>query len=574
MQTVSMRGMTVWNVAPRDPGAEATLVRELGTTPALAAALVARGVTDPGMAEKILTPDLGQLHSPWKLPDIRPAVDALGWARENRHGIFVHGDYDVDGVTSAALFTRFLRRVGCQVTAHVPHRVREGYGIHQSAVDSAVASGAKVFLTCDCGTGAVEQVRAAREAGMRVIVTDHHQAPSAIPEAEAVVNPQRSGHDYPWKELSGVGVAMKVAAAFAEEIGAPVDKFYRAYLDFAALGTIADLMPLLDENRVIASLGLERLGATQKAGLRALIEVSGLGAEPRINARHVGFVLGPRINAVGRIAEPESALNLLLSDDREASLELARHLESVNEQRKEEQRTAVEQAVELVDAQVEEPGPIVVAISPDWHSGIVGLVAGRLLERYRRPAFAARVEDGFVKGSARSIPGFDVGQALHSMRDMLVSGGGHALAAGFTVAEESFPKFVEELTRMAGELLGEEDFVPTLRLDGCLSAAEAAPENGADLERLEPFGQSWPKPIFGVQGLKLLGMRRTSNPAHARATFDTGAGVVTAIAFGQADHIESLGAGTPVSAAVEFDQNSYNGTVSWRWIVKDVSSAS
>lgn len=563
-----------WRAPERDAAAEARLQQELGLPPALAASLVARGHSEPADADRFLRPDTSQLHSPWSLPDIRAAVDVLAWARESRARVYVHGDYDVDGITSTALFTRFLRKIGVEVAAHVPHRLREGYGIHESSIHEAREFGAQVFLTCDCGIGAVEQVKAARAASMKVVVTDHHQAPDQIPDAQAVVNPQRGGHDYPWKELSGVGVALKVAAALAEEIGAPVDKFYRAYLDLAALGTIADLMPLCDENRVIASLGLERLRETQKPGLRALIAVAGLASEPKITARHVGFVLGPRINAVGRIEEPEAALRLLLSDESEECARLAQHLDAVNERRKEEQRAAVESAVAEVESQEGELGPIVFVASEEWHTGLVGLIAGRLVERFRRPAFAARIEDGLVKGSARSLPGFDVGRTLQALRPLLVSGGGHELAAGFTLEQSRVQEFQSALAAAAQSAFELGAFIPTVSVEAWLKPDEAAPEIGRELALLEPFGQGNPKPLYAVRGVHVLGWRRTSNPDHCRLTLDCGGRTVSAMAFGLADTVSKLGDGATIDAAVEFDEDTYNGNSGWRWIVRHIKAGS
>lgn len=564
----------VWKYLARDPEAEDVLCDQLGIPKIVAAVLVSRGITEPEAAYRFLNPDLGHLHSPWLLPDMRAAVDTLAWARENHAPIFVHGDYDVDGVTSTSLFTRFLRKIGCEVIPHVPNRVTEGYGIHPDSILRAHEKGAKVLLTCDCGSGAYEPVRAARELGMRVVVTDHHQIEDRMPDAHAVVNPQRSGHDYPWKELAGVGVALKVGAALAEEIGAPVEKYYRAYLDFAALGTIADLMPLLDENRVIAALGLERMGDTQKLGIKALKQVAGLTSGEPVTARHVGFMLGPRINAAGRIDDPTVALRLLTSESDEECTELATYLDNVNEKRKEEQRGAVEEAVEAALEEGQGKRPIVFVTSPDWHQGIVGLVAGRLLEQFRRPAFAASIHNGVARGSARSLPGFDVGSALRGLGHILESGGGHELAAGFTVQTDRLEELRAGLEAKAAEQLTEEDYAPKISLTAVLRAEEASPEFGDAMQALEPFGQGNPKPVFGVTGLKFAGSRPTSKPEHAWATLMIGNQPVRSIAFGQAVALSSIPANSDVEAAVEIDADNYRGERTYKWIVRDVKVVS
>jgi single-stranded-DNA-specific exonuclease len=298
-----------WIVADRKPEAEQAIRERLGTRPLLGAVLAARGFGADETTEAFLDPGLERLHEPRLLPDFEPAMREILGAKERGETIFVHGDYDVDGISSTALFSRFLTAIECKVITHVPHRTREGYGIHASAVDAAAASGAKLFLTCDCGVSAFEQVDRAKEAGMRVVVTDHHTIGATLPRAEAVVNPHRSDSDYPFQDLSGSGVVLKLCAGIAEALGLPLEKFYRAYLDLAVLGTVADVMPLLGENRVIAKHGLKSLGETKKEGLKALIAEAGLAdrAGEGFRARDIGFGLGPRLNAAGRIDDARAA---------------------------------------------------------------------------------------------------------------------------------------------------------------------------------------------------------------------------------------------------------------------------
>ncbi|MES1227275.1 MAG: DHH family phosphoesterase, partial [Armatimonadota bacterium] len=293
---------------------------ELGLSEVLAQALVARGLTDVSEVEKFLNPSVDQFHDPRLLPDYDQAVKAILNAKETGQQIYVHGDYDVDGVTSTALFTRFLKRIGCKVVPHVPHRLREGYGIHLDAVRWAKEQGSEVFLTCDCGVKAHEQIEAVREAGMVAVVTDHHAIGETLPEAVAVVNPHRTDSKYPFSELSGVGVVFKLCAGITQELGLDVNKFYRAYLDLAVLGTVADVMPLIGENRVITALGLQQLQYTRKEGLKALISVSQLNDVPKFSSRDIGYRLGPRINAVGRIDDPTVALDLLLTEDQDEAM--------------------------------------------------------------------------------------------------------------------------------------------------------------------------------------------------------------------------------------------------------------
>ncbi|HEY0866260.1 MAG TPA: single-stranded-DNA-specific exonuclease RecJ, partial [Fimbriimonas sp.] len=422
--------MARWVIDERNREAEARLVKELGISSLVAAVLAQRGITEPADADRFLHPRLDDLHSPASLPDYQSAISAILGAKERKELIYVHGDYDVDGITSASIFTRFLRAIGCEVKVHVPHRMKEGYGIHLTAVDDAISAGAKLFLTCDCGSGALEQIEKAREAGMTVVVTDHHSIGECFPNAHAFVNPHRTDSNYPFAELSGAGVAFKICEGITQEIGFKLDSFYRAYLDLAALGTIADVMPLRGENRIIARFGLERLADTKKAGLQALKEVAGLEAGKPVRAYHVGFVLGPRLNATGRIDDAATALKLLMTTDANEARSLALQIEQFNIARRAEQDRIIEEAVQMVVETQSHLKNVIVVSNPGWHTGLVGIVAGRLVDMFHRPVFVLNEgEDGRCKGSARTIPGFDLADAIRSFPD-LMEGGGHAMAAG------------------------------------------------------------------------------------------------------------------------------------------------
>ena len=382
----------------------------LSVTPLVAQILLRRGIADATAAEAFLNPSYDHFHDPRLLPDYHAAVKEILGARERGETIAVHGDYDVDGVTSAALFTRYLRRIGCTVAPHVPHRVTEGYGIHLDAVEWARKQGAKLFLTCDCGISAHEQIEAIKVAGMVPVVTDHHSVKDTLPGAAAVVNPHRADSVYPFSELSGVGVVLKLCAGITEELGHKAKDFYRAFLDLATLGTVADVMPLVGENRTIVSLGLPALAQSRKIGIQALLETCDLLSANRITARDIGYRIGPRINAAGRIDDSALALELLLTEDRVRARELAMQIEQINADRREQQIKACEEAREMVVATEADRFNVIVVASPDWHPGLVGIVAGKLVDAFRRPAFVGSVnQHGIAKTSARSIPGFDLG---------------------------------------------------------------------------------------------------------------------------------------------------------------------
>ena len=499
----------------RNEIAERKLQRELGIPALVAAVLVSRGVTELEEAHRFLHPSLDELGDPRKLPDYDEAERIILGAKERDELIFIHGDYDTDGVTSAALFKRYLETIGCRVHAHVPHRMKEGYGIHMDAVYRAKELGASVFLTCDCGISAHEQVEAAREAGMTVVVTDHHTVPPTLPEAAALVNPHRSESNYPFRDLSGVGVAFRVAEGLTRSLGMPVDKFRRAFLDLTVLGTIADVMPLVGENRIIARHGLEMLAQTRKEGLLALMKEANLmdrAATGAMQANDVGFAIGPRLNATGRIDDAARALQLLISKDPLECAKLAQEIEALNKARKEQQDEAIKHAMEMVDAmKLEDLAAIVVGHS-SWHPGIIGLVAGKVREKYNRPAFVMsyNVETRDAKGSARSIPGFNLADCLRNFPD-LVQGGGHAMAAGFSTSVDKVEQVKKAFNAYAKKLLTAEDFVPVVEVSALMEGKDVSFDAVEQLQLLAPFGMANPTPVFASEKARVHMIKPTRN---------------------------------------------------------------
>lgn len=557
----------LWLIQDRDPNAEARLQRELGVTPLLAAILVARGLVEPEEADRFLHPQLDHLHPPTLLPDYEAARNEILGARERGDLIFVHGDYDVDGVTSATIFDRFLSKIGCRVKTHVPHRMKEGYGIHASAVEAARAEGASLFLTCDCGISAFEQVEAAREAGMRVVVTDHHTVLDQLPSAQAVVNPHRRDSAYPWAELSGAGVAFKLCAGLTAEIDMPIDMYYKNFLDLAALGTIADVMPLLDENRIIARFGLQRLTETTKPGLVALKRVSDIGGA--VNAHDVSFGLGPRINAAGRIDDAALAFELLLSTDPARAMVLAQKVDAINKARRAEQDRITEEAVRMVEEQGQDRRNVILIGHSSWHAGIVGIVAGKLVDRFRRPAFVATVtEDGRGKASARSIAKFDLAQALQAMAPSMV-GGGHAMAAGCAFDYNQIEAIGLALHEYAGQFLSEEDFRITHEADLVVDPAEVTYAALEELSLMEPYGAANPGPLLVARGLTLESLKPTRKPEHVMVTLGDGARRISAMAFGLGARLEGVVPGAVADVLFNPCLDEYLGETRLKWHIRD-----
>jgi single-stranded-DNA-specific exonuclease len=563
-----------WIVGPRDHEAEAKLRKELGVPSIVAAVLVQRGICDPAEAEKFLNPSLDDLHPPDALPDYAKAKEAILGARERKDLIFVHGDYDVDGVTSAALLNRFLSKIGCEVHTHVPHRMREGYGIHRSAVEAAKALGARLFLTCDCGVSAHEQVEIAKEAGMRVVVTDHHTVGSTLPDADAVVNPHRLDSTYPFPEISGAGVAFKLCLGLTDELGIDRANYFRAYLDLAALGTIADVMPLRDENRIIARHGLARLAETKKVGLLALMREAKLTLEAGkpLRSYHVGYVLGPRLNAAGRLDDADLALQLLIENDGAKASDYARRIEEVNAERKAEQLRIIDEATEMVLSKGGHERNVILVGKPGWHSGIVGIVAGRLVDTFHRPCFVVTIDpkSGICKGSARTIPNFHLADAIRAHPDLFLSGGGHAMAAGCSFRYEDFDRVADALHTYAGTVLTPEDMVPTVYADMEVEAGEVTLAAAEALSRLEPFGCENPEPVFVARGVSFAQVLPTKNPAHVRLTLRQGTGsAVPGIAFGIGERISRTGAGATADLLFQPNVDEWRGMRQLKWQVKD-----
>lgn len=556
-----------WIVAPRHEETEALFCQELGIRPLVARVMANRGFTDSEAVHKFLHPSLSHLHDPRLLPDYRQAADAILGARERKEKIFIHGDYDVDGITSAALLSRFLTRIGCDVTTHVPHRIKEGYGIHQSAVENAVKSGAKLFLTCDCGGGAFEQIKNARAAGMSVVVTDHHSIGHGHPEAHAFVNPHRADSQYPFTELCGVGVAFKLCEGLTEELNYPKDGYYRAYLDLVALGTIADVMPLIGENRVLAKFGLQCIGETKKPGLQALLR----HAETKlpVTSRDVGYGLGPRLNASGRIDDAIYSLELMMVTDEVRAEALATQIEGKNRERKAEQQRAFEEATAIVlETKLNERSIIVVRQS-HWHAGVIGLVANKLVDAFGRPAFVFTCDDqGNWKGSARTIPNFNLSDAIVAHSE-LMHGGGHAMAAGCTVASDRFEEMQGALENYASQLLKPEDFCLATVVDAEVEPGEVTLTAIEELDSLQPFGAGNEEPVVLTKGVKLTKVAATRKPEHVMPQFFTDAGLVRATAFNMGERFRGELVGSKLDLVYKPVINEWNGSRSIRWGILD-----
>jgi single-stranded-DNA-specific exonuclease len=533
---------TEWAPHPRRDAARARrLAVELDLPLAAAEVLVNRGVGDPEGARRFLEPSLEDLHDPWLLRDLDRAVERLERALGGGESIFLHGDYDVDGITSAFLLASVLRGLGGKVTVRIPKRTG-GFGLSPAAVEAArTRHGCSLVVTVDCGVTQTQAVEYARSVGLDTIITDHHAPPAVLPPALAIVDPWREGCVYPFKALAGVGVAYKLAEALLGRRGR-LDEA-RGYLDVVALGTIADVVPLDGENRVLAHLGLERLNHTDRVGLQALMEVAGLAGR-KVGSGHVAFVLAPRINAAGRMGDGADALLLLKARDRGEALALAQSLEEDNQRRRRFDEEVLEQASRRVVSELGWPECSSILLSSDeWHKGVIGIVASRLVDRFRRPAVLVSFKgdgqgggDDLGRGSGRSIEGVHLSEVLSECGDLLEAHGGHALAAGFSVRRDRLPELRRRLEQSVARRLSPGALQPRLVYDAEVRLADCDLRLAECLARMEPYGRLGnPEPVFRADDLEVLAATTAAQGRHLKLRVRDGSGVAEVIGFGMGE---------------------------------------
>ena len=539
------------------PDRVAALASSLGVPPALASLLVQRGFEDVASAKQFLRPAIESLANPETLADLARAADLVADAVRAGRTILIHGDYDVDGQCAAALLTRALRVAGAHVVPMVPHRMKDGYDFGASGLDAALQHGAALILTCDCGILAHATVAAAKAAGLQVVVTDHHLPGASLPPADAVVDPQRADDTSGLGMLCGTGIAFKLVQALVPRLGLPVNLPLHL-LDFVALATVADVVPLVGENRVLVRHGLKVLQQSRWAGLRALIAAAGLEGK-EIKAGALGFILGPRLNAVGRVADANDGLRLLLTDDPDEARALAAHCEQCNTERQALDKRMLDEALAQVEAMAELPNALVLA-GDGWHPGVVGIVASRVVERTGRPAFLLALDGERGRGSGRSIDAFDLHHALQQCSDLLVRWGGHRMAAGLTIERDQIDAFRARFVAVAEAALRPDDLGPEQRVDLELSLGELTPEFERLCRHLEPCGMGNPGPVFAVRGVRVQ-KRTVVGAGHLKCRLGDEQHSLEAIGWGMADRYPWLGSG-PVDAAFRLELNSFRGSTS------------
>jgi single-stranded-DNA-specific exonuclease len=560
---------------PRDPAPADFIAAMRGYPPLVAELLYQRGLRDQRSAEAFLAVDYKRdIHDPFLLKGMDAAARRVAAAIAEGDPIAVYGDFDTDGVTAVTLLMQAVAAMGGDIRPYIPHRMREGYGLNTEAVDQLAAEGVRVLITVDCGISNVREVAHAQARGLDVIVTDHHTPPAVLPDAHALVNPKQLGCEYPFKQLVGVGIAYKLVQALVR-LGVKMPLRSRDLLDVVALGTVTDMGPLVGENRVLVRAGLDSINATQRPGLRALIVAAGL-VQGKITSSDISFMLGPRLNAAGRIDDAVLAYKLLLADDFTTAQQLAADLNQANRQRQELTREVQKAARDQIDALGKQDNRIVILDGAGYPAGVVGLVAAKLVEEIGRPVLLLERGEVTSRGSARSVPGFNIIDALATCEDLFVRYGGHSAAAGFTIANERLDELEERLLRYAEAHLPEDLLSPALEIDAEVPLGALTWELQDQLLALEPFGQANPQPVLMSRRVHVAGAwARGVEGQHLKLRLDDGQGGPTheAIAFRLGNLVGYFERYPWLDIAYTFGVNEWNGNRTLQLNIKDLRRA-
>ena len=551
----------VWSVKKYDKEKINELVMKYNISEMLAKLILAREIEDVDM---FLNGTLEDLKDPYKMKDMEKFVERINKAKENNEKICIYGDYDVDGITSITVMYKFLKKLGLNVIYYLPDRLMEGYGVNTGALDKIKNEGVKLVITVDCGITAVEEVNYAKSIGLDMCITDHHECADKLPEAVCIVNPKQKD-DETFSMLAGVGVAFKCITALAQKYNMPKDSYLK-YLDIVAVGTISDIVPLVDENRIISKYGLEMMKETKNLGLKSLLNIINFKS---IDSTMVSFGMAPRINACGRMGHQEEALNLLLSKEENEVKELTQKINEYNKTRQEIEKNIYNEAVEQIEKEGLDTQNTIVVSGKGWHHGVIGIVSSKITELYFKPSILLCEEDGECKGSGRSIPGFDLHEALMECNDTIDKFGGHAMAVGINIKKEKVEEFKEEFEKIAKEKEVDK-IIPILNLDAEIKLDDVNKEMVDSLKELEPFGEANKMPIFAFRNLKIDSIRSLSEGKHLRLSVKDNKNIINAIGFNMGVLADTYRIGDRVDIAGNLEINSFNGVDSIQINIKDI----
>lgn len=534
----------------------------------MAVLLLLRGVADVDAINTYMSKGLNGIHNPFLFNGMEDACERIVRAINGKEKITVYGDYDVDGITAVSVLTDFLAFCGAKVDYYIPDRFSEGYGLNILAMNRLARGGTQLLITVDCGISSIGEVEFAKTQKLDVIITDHHSCKEELPKAIAVINPKRKDSTYPFSELAGVGVAFKLILALAKRLGISTKDVFMKYADLVAIGTVADVVSLLGENRIIVDRGIKSIKETENFGIKALLEVSGCGGK-EITASLIAFSLSPRINASGRMERASLAVELFKAKSYPEALELAKKLDGLNRLRQQTEQKIFEEASALADLQ--ENPMVYVLTAKNWHSGVIGIVASKLCEKLGKPCILLSYEKGKYKGSGRSIDGFNLFDALSDSEELLTAFGGHALAAGLTVSEENLPEFTARINAYAKKRITDDMLIPKLSVDCAIDPAHITLAWANALKKLEPFGTGNETPVFALCGAKILSANAIgADGRHLSLRVQKDGVTVGAVWFGMGSAVGELSAGDFADIAFTLNINVYNGTENVQLIIKDI----
>ncbi len=556
-----------WILKEFDKNRVVEISKAFNISPLTAIILYNRGLREDAEIRDFLARDLNAMHDPFLMKDMDKATERIHQAKRNNEKITIYGDYDVDGITSIAILYKYLEKMGIEVGYYVPDRMVEGYGVNREALDKIKSDGTSLIITVDTGITAVEEAEYAKEIGLDFIITDHHECKEKIPNVYAAIDPKRKDCPYPFKSLAGVGVVFKLIQAL--DVTAPLKSLMDAYADLMCLGTVADISPLIDENRVIVTEGLKRFKTTKNIGLKALIDVSTNGKT--ITTSTIGYTIAPRINASGRLGCASTSVELFLTEDNDKALELANSLCHENTLRQQTEQKMFKEALSYIEKHPEiEKDDVLVIPHENWHHGIVGIVSSKITEKYYKPSILFAVDGDFAKGSGRSVTGFNLFGALEDSSSLLEKFGGHELAAGLTIKSENIESFRKRINEYAKGKIDDMSRIPTISLDAQIKVTYITIETVHDINKLQPFGVNNPTPSFAVRNIKIHRISVMSEGKHLRMTLYKDGKYLDAVGFGMGDYYSMFEEGDYIDVAFALDINDYKGFQNVQLILKDM----
>lgn len=543
-----------WEFYNQDENLVQKIAKEHNISELLSAILVNRNITDKKDIDVFLNPTRKDFHNPYLMPDMEQAVDRILMAIDKKEKVIIYGDYDVDGITSITVIKKFLKERGLDVGYYIPNRLDEGYGLNKEAVEKIANEGYTLIITVDCGISGIEEIKYAYEKGMEVIVTDHHEPLEELPKCVAVIDCKRKDNKYPFKNLAGCGVVFKLTQAISQKLNLD-EKEYLKYLDIVCVGTISDIVPLVDENRVIAKLGLKLVEQTRNPGLKALLVASGY---KEVNSNTVSFGIAPRINACGRMGKEEEALKLFLTENIVEAGNITDKLNKYNRERQEIEKRIFEEALSKIEKQHLDQNNVIVVGSENWHHGVIGIVASKITELYFKPSILICFEGSEGKGSGRSIPGFDLHEALCESSEYLEKYGGHEMAVGLSLKKENFQKFADKFEEIAKKAHTEE-IESVINIDEEITLKDVNIETVESLKALEPFGEANKLPVFIYKNLKIDSIRALSEGKHLKLTLKDGNTIINGIGFNMGKYAEEFRISDKIDVLGVLEINSFNG---------------